>query len=31
MMDDSEISISHGKKTEIQEQFMELLRNEEMI
>ena len=28
--DDSEIPISHGKKTEIQEQFMRLLRNEDL-
>lgn len=31
MADNTEIPISHGKKTEIQEQFMKLLRNEEMI
>ena len=31
MSDDSEIPISHGKKTEIQEQFMKLIRNEDVI
>lgn len=31
MTDGSELPISHGKKTEIQERFMELLRNEDII
>lgn len=31
MTDNSEIPISHGKKTEIQEQFMKLLRNEDLF
>ena len=31
MTDNSEIPISHGKKTEIQEKFMELLRNEDLF
>jgi DNA-binding LytR/AlgR family response regulator len=31
MINRCEIPISHGKKTEIQEQFMELLRNEEAV
>jgi DNA-binding LytR/AlgR family response regulator len=31
MSSDDEIPISHGKKTEIQDSFMELLRKEEMI
>ena len=31
MMNDEEIPISHGKKTEIQEKFMKLLRKEEML
>ncbi len=31
MSDGSEIPISHGKKTEIQQQFMELLRNDDVI
>jgi len=31
MLNDEEIPISHGKKTEIQEKFMKLLRKEEML
>ena len=31
MANNDEIPISHGKKTEIQEKFMQLLRKEEMV
>ena len=31
MANKEEIPISHGKKTEIQDRFMELLRKEEML